>query len=385
MDERRIPVMERPLAVLGAGNGGQCAAADLALAGFSVNLFQLPQFQQEFEPIQRTQEISLRGVGREGRAKLSKATCEITEAIDGVDIILVVVPAFGHEPLARLCAPHLRDGQIVVLLPGTGGTLEWHRVLHESGVTAEVVLAETSTLPYGTRVQEPGSVELFVEAEALPTGVFPGRHTDQVIAKLQKLYPAIVPCQDVLEAAVNNPNPIVHPAATLLNAGRIEYSGGDFWLYKEGMTPAVARVFESLNDERLAICDGFGWQLRHCCGLPFRGYGLGDNVEECRDRILDTSMGAAFGEEAIEPGIKMKGPESMQDRFITEDVPYGLVLFSGLGDLIGAETPIFKAIIALCSAINRTDYGEEGRGLGELGLEHMSAEKLLIFLREGDR
>jgi opine dehydrogenase len=376
---------QRPIAILGAGNGGQCAAADLTLAGFDVNLFQLPEFQEEFEAVRRRKEITLEGVGRTGTARLNKATYGIADALEDVEIILVIVPSFGHATMAHLAAPYLEDGKIVAFMPGNGGSLEWYRILGELGVTADVLLAESCTLPYGARLVEPGLVRNMVQAVTLPTGVFPAKRTNEAMPKLQELYPAIAPCQDVLEAAINNANPIVHPAATLLNAGRIEYSRGDFFLYVEGMTPSVARIYESLNEERLAICDRVGWKLYHWDNLDFRGYQLGETLEEMKARILNTSMDAAFGEGSIEPGMLMMGPRSMQGRFITEDVPYGLTLTQQLGEMLAVPTPTTRAIVQLCSVINRVDYGVQGRGIKELGLEGLDAESLQEFLREGSR
>ena len=94
-------------------------------------------------------------------------------------------------------------------------------------------------------------------------------------------------------------------------------------------------------------------------------------------------MDAAFGVDSIEAGIQMKGPASMQDRFVTEDVPYGLVLLSGLGQLLDIPTPISDAIVNLSGAINCVDYWAQGRGVNELGLGGMSLEQIQTFLKNG--
>jgi hypothetical protein len=117
--------------------------------------------------------------------------------------------------------------------------------------------------------------------------------------KLKQYYPTLMPAKDVLEAAINNPNPIVHPVATLFSATRIEHSKGEFYLYAEGMTPSVARSFESLNEERLSLCKTMGYRLYHWDNLDFKNYNLGETEEECRYRILNTSMDAAFGKDGM--------------------------------------------------------------------------------------
>jgi opine dehydrogenase len=151
------------------------------------------------------------------------------------------------------------------------------------------------------------------------------------------------------------------------------------------MTPSVARTFESLNEERLAICKALGYKLYHWDNLEFKDYNLGETEEECRYRILNTSMDAAFGKDGIYAGIKMKGPEHLKDRFVTEDVPYGMVLLSTLGDLLGIPTPTHDAVIQLASVVNRTNYWKTGRGIKELGLSKFDKQGLKKFLIEGKK
>jgi len=376
--------MEKGLvAVLGGGNGGHAVAANLSLAGFKVNFFELPRFAESFEKVLRTKEIQIQGISVDGVAKLNHATTDIRQAIKDAEVIFVITPAFGHKAMAEVCVPFIQDGQIIVLMPGSGGSLEFVNMIKQKKVKREITVAETCTLPYGARLKGPGHVSVLINAVILPTGVFPSKKTGEVIPKLRQFYPTIIPAKDVLEAAINNPNPIVHPAATLLSATRIEHSKGEFYLYAEGMTPAVARTYESLNEERLSICKVMGYRLHHWDNLEFKGYNLGETEEECRYRILNTSMDAAFGKDGIYAGIKMKGPEHLRDRFITEDVPYGMVLLSTLGDLLGVPTPTHDAVIRLASVINRTDYWKTGRGVKQLGLSKFDKKRLKRFLLEG--
>ncbi|MDP3015714.1 MAG: NAD/NADP octopine/nopaline dehydrogenase family protein [Deltaproteobacteria bacterium] len=376
--------MEKDLvAVLGGGNGGHAVAANLSLNGYKVNFFELPQFAESFERVLRTKEIRIEGVSIDGTAKLNLATTDIQQAIKDAEVLFVVTPAFGHKAMAEACAPFVQDGQIIVLMPGSGGSLEFVKIFKQRKVKREITFAETCTLPYGARLKSSGHVSVFIHAVILPTGVFPSKRTNEVIPKLKQYYPIITPAKDVLEAAINNPNPVVHPVATLLSATRIEHAKGEFYLYAEGMTPSVARAYESLNQERLSICKALGYQLYHWDNLEFRDYNLGETEEECRYRILNTSMDAAFGKDGIYAGIKMKGPEHMKDRYVTEDVPYGMVLLSTLGDLLGVPTPTHNAVIQLSSVVNRTDYWRTGRGMKELDLSKWDKKGLKKFLKEG--
>jgi opine dehydrogenase len=371
------------VAVLGGGNGGHAVAANLSLAGFKVNFFELPRFADSLEKVLRTKEIQIQGISIDGVAKLNLATTDIQQAIKDAEVIFVITPAFGHKAMAEVCAPFVQEGQIIVLMPGSGGSLEFVNIFKQKKVKRKITFAESCTLPYGARLKGPGHVSVLINAVILPTGVFPSKKTGEVIPKLKQFYPMIIPAKDVLEAAINNPNPIVHPVATLLSATRIEHSKGEFYLYAEGMTPAVARTYESLNQERLSICKAMGYKLHHWDNLKFEAYNLGETEEECRYRILNTSMDAAFGKDGIYAGIKMKGPDQLKDRYVTEDVPYGMVLLSTLGDLLGVPTPTHDAVIQLASVINRTDYWKTGRGMKQLGFSKLDKKGLKKFLLEG--
>jgi opine dehydrogenase len=348
-----------------------------------VNFFELPRFAESFEKVLRTKEIQIQGISVDGVAKLNHATTDIQQAIKDAEVIFVITPAFGHKAMAEVCVPFIQDGQIIVLMPGSGGSLEFVNMIKQKKVKREITLAETCTLPYGARLKGPGHVSVLINAVILPTGVFPSKKTAEVIPKLKQFYPTIIPAKDVLEAAINNPNPIVHPVAALLSATRIEHSKGEFYLYAEGMTPAVARTYESLNQERLSICKVMSYRLHHWDNLEFKDYNLGETEEECRYRILNTSMDAIFGKDGIYAGIKMKGPEHLKDRYVTEDVPYGMVLLSTLGDLLAVPTPTHDAVIRLASVINRIDYWKTGRGMKQLGLSKFDKKRLKRFLLEG--
>src|SRR5947209_6591284 len=119
--------------VLGGGNTGFAVAANLALRGVEVTLAEVPEFGWTLEPIRETREVRLDGVAARGAARLREVTTNLGEALARNELVLLIVPAYAHRPFARACAPHLRPGQAVVLMPGTLGTLEFARLLEEVG------------------------------------------------------------------------------------------------------------------------------------------------------------------------------------------------------------------------------------------------------------
>src|SRR3972149_1635765 len=108
-------------AFVGAGHGGLAMAGHLAAMGFPVNLWN--RTATRVEHIKLRGAIELEGViTGEGRVEL--ATADIKEAVEGVDVIMVAIPAMGHREVAIALTDVVRDGQTIVLNPGrTGGAL----------------------------------------------------------------------------------------------------------------------------------------------------------------------------------------------------------------------------------------------------------------------
>lgn len=146
----------RRFTVVGGGNAGFGLAADLALRGQRVRLFDLPEFEQALAPVRAADGIKVRGVRGEGLAQLEAVTTDPGEAVDGSELVLVAVPAYGQETMARVLGPHLRPDQVVVLLPGSfGGALAFlkalREALRETGPRDVPVIAECSSFVFACK------------------------------------------------------------------------------------------------------------------------------------------------------------------------------------------------------------------------------------------
>src|SRR5204863_9765590 len=107
------------------------------------------------------------------------------------------------------------------------------------------------------RMTGEGAVTLWKRAERLLFAALPATDTAALAEVFGALFPSLVLASSVLETSLSNLNAVMHPGAMLLNAGRIEATGGDFDFYPEGTTPAVGRVIEATDDDRLAIARAF--------------------------------------------------------------------------------------------------------------------------------
>jgi opine dehydrogenase len=361
------------ITVVGGGNGAHAAAADLALRGFAVTLFELPPFAANVEVARTRGYIEFENSRGVQRANLAKVTTDAREAVSGADWLIVAVPSFGHAPVAQACAPHLRDGQNILIFAATFGSLIFRRALSDAGCQARVNVGESSTLPYGARLKAPGLVTCPLLAERVSAAAFPSQHQDSYIRDLQQIYPVITGGANVLEIALSNVNPIVHPVATLLNAGRIEYANGDFFLYEEGITKSVARAIRALHFEFT--------QLGRALGTEPAQYE--EKAFEKRTTITSTEFRAEFDTERVVSTFK--GPFDVKnDRYVSEDVPYGLVPVASIAKMIGVEVPTVLATIQLFSVINQVDYWRDGWTVEKLGIAGLNLEELRTYFRTGE-
>jgi len=359
--------------VIGAGHGGKAMAAHLALMGFEVTLYN--RTFDHISVITQRGGIDLESYegGPHGFGQLAYVTSDIHEGIERADTIMIVVPSSAHADVARACAPHLRDGQIVVLHPGrTCGAIEFAKVLLDEGCQADATISEAETFIYASRSDGPAQAHIFRIKEAVPIAALPATRTKQVLEAINPAYPQFIDGGDVLNTGLNNMGAIFHPAITMLNAGWIESTHGDFQFYIEGVTPGVARILEVLDRERVTVASSLG--LRARTGLEWLKLAYDTDGTDLHEAIHN------------QPGYYgIKAPYTLNHRYLFEDVPMSLVPIAALGLRYGVSVRGMESFIRLAGILHRTDYWRRGRTLDKLGIEHFSVSELTAYVREGVR
>jgi opine dehydrogenase len=361
---------ELQIAIIGAGHGGKTMAADLAVRGFAVRLYN--------RTYQHVNEIALRGgieiAFEDGQIEFGPirlVTDEIERALDGVPLIMVVVPAPAHREIAQASAPYLQDGQIIVLNPGrTGGALEFRHVLREAGCTADVIVAETETFLFACRSNGPAQAQMFRRKNTVPLAALPATHTQDVLDILQEVYPQFIAAPNVLYTSLNNMGAVFHPALMLLNAGWIESTGGDFEFYVDGVTPSTAQILERLDMERVTVATALGIHAQSAIDWLARAYSA--HGKDLNEAMHDN------------PGYKgIRAPRTLRHRYIFEDVPFSLVPMSELGKRFGVDVWGMEAMIQLACVLHGTDYRHRGRTLERMGLVGLSLREITRLVQTG--
>ncbi len=352
---------------MGAGCGGTAMAGHLALTGYDVALYN--RSRARIAPFQGRRRIELRGK-IEGVGKLSYIGSDLERAMAGRSVILIVTTATGHRPLAQKIAPHLRDGQMVLLNPGrTFGALEFQHVIRTSGCAADVIIAEANTLVYVSRVLVPGTVIIKAIKEQVSVSALCTDDTSSLLDRLGEAFPQFVPARSFLETSLGNIGAIFHPTIALLNKDRI-LRKLPFDFYTEGVTRETARYLEQVDSERGKVAAALGVHSLSATQWLSSRYGL-----ELADIYTMLRSNPNYR--------SVKAPTTLDHRYLWEDVPMGLVPISDVASAIDVETPAIDRLIDEASGILGRDFRRAGRTLDKLGLDRNRVKEDLASIISG--
>ena len=342
------------IAVVGGGNGAYAAAADFAAQGHEVRMW-----RRNTAALQNTLVVR----DAEGERSVSVRACEkIEEALKGAELVFMPDPAFTQADNAKRVAPHLADGQVVFLAPGTFGSYVMTKIIREAGNKAEFAFAETGTLPWLTRKHGPNTAAITARATRLPTGVYPRRLHERTFSILKKVFP-VEPVEDALSGALMNAGPIIHPPLILMNAGPLEHF--EKWdIHKEGTQPSIRRVTDALDGERIAAREALGYKAPH--------FPLADHYKADGDEWM---YGRKVHKKLTDSNDWRERIVLTEHRYMREDVEYGLAFLVSVCEQAGVPCPVARGLLALGSAVLGRDLRKTGRTLEGMGITSLKQLK----------
>lgn len=356
--------MKKNIAIIGAGNGGQAFAGYFSLQGQDVRIFDVSE-----ETVKQIN--TLKGIVIEGNAKVTGfgsvlfAGTKIEEIIEGAELIFLVLPSIYHRQMAEQMAPFLKVGQYVILNPMAPlGAIEFENTLYRFGCIADIRIVCASTLLFACRSDRVGHVIISGQKIRFTACTYPAVYNEEVAAVFHDILPEMIFCDDIIRISLDNLNAIVHPGPTILNTGRLE-SNISYQYYLD-FTPGQGKIAEALDKERMKIGQAFGLKLRNF-------------VDEFKAmyQVEGTSIYEVLRNN---PGYEgLLGQNTLDSRYLREDVPYSLVAFQTLAKIAQIKTPTVDAVVTVAG--NLLDDLEDGRTLKNLGLEGVSKEAFLKLCR----
>ena len=355
------------IAVLGGGHGCYAAAADLSEAGHEVRLWR--RDAAALQPVIDAGAILLKDAAGAREVGVALASADLGAALHEAQLILIPSPAVAQDDIARAMAPHLADGQVVFLTPGSFGSYVMARRVRERGNAAHVLWAETGTLPYLARKHGEREVNVTIRAVRLPTGVYPARHEAHALEVIREAYPSAHGCGDALSGALMNAGPIIHPPLMVMNAAPLQHF--ERWdIHNEGTQPAVRAVTDRLDQERIALREAMGYGAPH--------YPLADHY------LNDRWMYGDAHRKLVKSGDWREHIDLASHRYIAEDTELGLAFLASVARWRSVDAPIADGLLAIVGAILGRDLRSGPRTLEALGLSGLTREALRQRLYEGD-
>ncbi len=340
------------ITVIGAGNGGTALAAFLSLQGNKVILYN--RTIEKIDPITKNKTIKLRGKIKTS-VEIFLATTDLKKAIKGSEVIMVVVPAFAHKDIAKKIAPYLINDQIIILNPGrTYGALEFLITLRKNGCDKNIVVAETQTFIFASRLLRPGMARIFGIKNKVPISTVPHSKNNILKEKAKKVLKQFEVVDSTLYTSFSNIGAVFHPATIIFNIARIESSPDKFEFYLEGISRSVSKVLEKIDEERCKIASSLG--VKVLTAKEWLNYAYSIEKDDLYEAIKDNKS---------YKGILV--PLTLNNRYIYEDIPMSLVPMLSTAKKLGLQTPTIESVIHIGSIMTGKDFYEEGRNLENLG------------------
>lgn len=356
------------ISILGAGHAGTAVAADLSIRGHMVTLIKTSNAMHDENfnyLLENKGAVRLIENGQTEQANIAHVTRDVSQ-ISQSEIIIIYIQSNYHEQLIKRIKPYLKDGQILLINPGYLSTA--YVLKHCSGIDLAIVEAQSSFID--CRISKPGTVKVSFRNKRNPLGIYPISHSEVSKNKLDKLGYPFTYLSSVVEAGLHNPNLIVHTVGAIMSIPRVEKTNGNYYMYREVFTPSVWRLLEALDDEKMNVMEKMGFErISYVEACKFR-----NTIDDPRDAK------DVFFSYANMPN-PLQGPLEVDSRFISEDVPQGLVLLESLGIDNNVATPICTSLIEMASAALNRDLRLEGRTVKQLGKQ--TIQTILQEVSEG--
>lgn len=344
------------ITIVGAGNSGCAHACELTSLGHEVRILKTSNRMHDdnYDKIKAAGGIRCIDNTRSTDTfyPIATITRDPEEAFRGAEFVYVLTQSLQHGEIAKRIAPYIQNIKAVMIVPGNMGSMYFRPLLPPG-----VIVAEGESTIIDARISEPGTVNILFRNVRNALSFNPCADTEKGFALFRRISPSYTHTRsNVVETAMHNPNMVVHTIGTIMSANRIELTGGEFWMYREAFSPSIWNLVNALDAEKNAVIEAYGGcpqSYLECC--KFR------NEEDLTVDAMDVFR--RYAEEG-----SPKGPASIHNRYLEEDVPNGLCLLSSLAKSAGIDTPMADALITIASTISGNDFIDDARTVEQLGL-----------------
>ena len=285
------------------------------------------------------------------------------------DLILLPLPAFAHEPTISQIAPFLKEEAIIGTIPARSG-FEYStlKILKEAN-REKVKIFGLQTLPWACRTREYASkVEILGTKDVVGLAAYPPETASALSSFLTHLLNLnIVPLPNMLTLSLANIGQIVHPGIMygLFKGNETrKYKKEEIPLFYQGVTREIAQILEEISKEILILTEELKKRYENIDltnVLSLKEW----LITSYKNSIVDKStLETCFVTNSAYQGLRapMREVENgyflpdFQSRYLTEDVPYGLVVTRAIAQLAEVKIPVIDEIILTVSKWMGREY-----------------------------
>jgi opine dehydrogenase len=279
------------------------------------------------------------------------------------DVLILVLPGYGHKSVMDAIVPHVQAHHTIIISSHTSlGALYLARQLAQRDVSVPII-AWGTTITTGRQQQDNCSVLVNTVRAKVDICTIPSSENAASMLLCQTLFgDRFVQREGLLAISLSNLNPQNHMGIALGNMSRMER--GEQWSQGQNVTPCIGALLEALDVERLAIAKALDLSVR----TIFEHFHLSFHVPVASISEMNQAMHAQ--------GKYGMGPDTADSRYVTEDVPYGLVATAALGKLVGKRALLHESGVALFSAMYARNFAAENHLLAALELDNITLQEL---------
>lgn len=355
------------IAICGCGNGAHACAALMCRQGHIVNIYsplkdEIIALRKGFEDNKGLDAI-IEGNESPG-LQLNCITSNAAKVLPGADIIFIIVPSFAHENILQNIRKYRNPSALTVILP-CRGMIELE--IRESLAQTNVMVFQT--LPWSCRVIQPGKlVDIKGIKKKIQAASYPANMSELFYAQMEQIL-------DMQIERVKNMLTL-----TLANIGQIFHPGIMYGIMKEEphrifKEEEIPLFYQGVTDETAELLSGISHEIRK---IAMR---LKQSITELElDMILPpkqwlenaysdvigdpTNLRTMLNTNKAYQGIRIPTVKvgdnqyraNFKTRYITEDVPYSLLVTRTLGAMADIKTPVIDQVISVLGEWEGTDY-----------------------------
>ncbi|WAR23137.1 OCDH-like protein [Mya arenaria] len=318
------------------------------------------------------------GVSRDVKAKPAQISKEAKDVVPGSDMVLFTVAAFAHEEYMKAIAGLIDKKTVLIGFPGQAGFEYLCKSYLSDELREQVTVMSFEMSPWVCEVTEYGKkVEVTRTSKSLDGSILRGKAIPRkpALMSLQMVVgnvPMLKQVRHFLEVLFTSYS-FMHPA---IMYGRWKDWDGKYMdtepLFYEGVDESTADLIESCSKEYQSVAhaitgqkpeidltelpDIINWILKFYEG----------EIEDGSSLLKAITTNSVYkGVKHIMQKDRSKFKPDLTCRYLSEDIPCGMLVVKGIAEILGVETPSCDMLIGWGQEKLKKNYLVDGKVTGE--------------------